>query len=83
MRSCHRCALFDGEDRKVYSRCKDYEVEDGFVKLREYIRPESTEKKPCPAWRAKRREPGIKPGAAEPYDWHDHIYEETLKEERE
>ena len=83
MKSCHRCEYFAGEEKKGFSHCRKNEVENGFVKQREYIRPESTEKNPCPAWKAKRREPGIKPGAAAPYDWHEHIYEESMKEEWE
>ena len=80
MKGCHQCASFAGEAGKGLSRCVGYEASDGFAILRGYIRPESTEKRPCGKW--KERKPALKVRKAriERYDWHEHIYDQKANE---
>lgn len=81
-KNCYQCACFAGEAGKGLSRCRGYEATDGFAILCSYIRPESTENKPCSKWKEKRKRPVIRKAKIEPYDWHE-PYLRRRKHDRE
>lgn len=69
---CYQCRQFAGRLNDM-SRCRGYEVENGFVVVRSYARPVPTEDKPCPAWKGKADKARVVKGATKPYDWHGHM----------
>lgn len=79
-RICDNCAYFIGEAREGFSRCAKNELSNGFIALREYIRPESSENAPCKLWKDKEESYSNKSGAAN-NDWRMRMYAEAARED--
>lgn len=68
-RSCKNCNSFSSPAADGYSHCRTFEAYKGYATIeRCYIRPECTEKQPCPYWTEIPKEPSVEPYKQPSYD---------------
>lgn len=59
--TCDTCRCYKGDFSARKVNCKAFEIFDGFIVDRSYIRPIMTEDNPCPKWRPIPKEKGVTP----------------------